>query len=194
LFVTQNSQYFLGTARIASCRNTLLQQARQELSSFDYYLVIDVDVGSSSSFEIKDFLTNFIYPHSSWLAMTATQRSEYYDIWALRIESILPFDCWQRISDVTSFFISQKLLSERMVKIHQQPIPRNISLIEVQSAFGGAALYNAKYLNKKCLYNGTNKNRSWWNDEQCEHVPFHQCIQQYAKEQKIYINPQFQIC
>jgi len=185
---------FVGTARIALCRNSLLQQARGELSSLDYYLVIDVDVGSSSSFRVEDFLTNFIYPRNSWIAMTATQRAEYYDIWALRIESILPFDCWQRIKQLTSFIIDQSFLTERLVQIHQKPIPRNISLIEVQSAFGGAALYNAKFLNKKCLYNGRIDNALWEDSEQCEHVPFHQCIQQYAGEQKIYINPQFQIC
>lgn len=186
--------FVLGTARLALCRNTLLEKAREELSSFDYYLVMDVDVGSSSSFEIKDFLTNFIYPSSSWIAMTATQRSEYYDIWALRIQSILPYDCWQLISKLTSFFINPSLLTKRIVKIHQQPIPRNISLIQVESAFGGAALYNAKYLNKKCLYNGTIENRSWLYYEQCEHVTFHQCILKYPTQQNIYINPQFQIC
>ncbi len=178
------------------CRNTLLQQAREELPSFDYYFVVDADVGSSSSFEIKDFLTNFIYPRSSWIAMTATQRSEYYDIWALRIEPILTFDCWQRIIELTSFIIDRSFLTERIVKIHQeQSIPRNTSLIEVESAFGGAALYNAKYLNKRCLYNGTTEHYGWWESyEQCEHVPFHKCLRQYARKQKIYINPPFQIC
>ncbi|CAF2414232.1 unnamed protein product [Rotaria sp. Silwood2] len=182
------------TARIALCRNTLLQKARQELSSFDYYLVIDVDVGSSPSFDINDFLSNFIYERFSWIAMTATQRSEYYDIWALRIKSILPFDCWQRIKEITFFLIDQTFLTQRLVKIHQGPIPRNISLIEVESAFGGAALYDAKYLNNECSYEGKNERGWWWNNEQCEHVSFHQCIQQYANDKKLYINPRFQIC
>ncbi|CAF0863377.1 unnamed protein product [Adineta steineri] len=182
------------TNRIASCRNTLLQQAREELSSFDYYLVIDVDVGACTSFDVKDFLSNFIYPDSSWLAMTATQRSEYYDIWALRIESIIPYDCWQLINELTSFFIDNSYLTERLVNIHQKPIPRNISLIQVESAFGGAAIYNAKYLHKDCSYIGKYEGYWWWSSSQCEHVPFHRCIQQYAQEQKIYINPQFQIC
>jgi len=126
--------------------------------------------------------------------MTATQRSEYYDIWALRIESILPFDCWQRIDELTSFFIDESYLTDRLVKIHQKPIPRDVPLIEVESAFGGAALYNEKYLNKECFYNGTYENGWWPSDSLCEHVPFHQCIREYATEQKIYINPQFQIC
>ncbi|CAF3425788.1 unnamed protein product [Rotaria sp. Silwood1] len=185
---------YRGTARIASCRNTLLQQVREEVPSFDYYLVLDVDVGSSPSFDIKDFLSNFIYERFSWIAMTATQRTEYYDIWALRIKSILPFDCWQRIKELTSFFIDRTFLTKHLVKIHQEPIPRNISLIEVESAFGGAALYDAKYLNIACSYEGNNEHGWWWNNEQCEHVSFHLCIQRYANEKKIYINPRFQIC
>ncbi|CAF1618951.1 unnamed protein product [Adineta ricciae] len=182
------------TNRIAFCRNTLLSEARQEIPSFDYYFVVDVDVGSSSSFEIKDFLSNFIYPSSSWLAMTATQRAEYYDIWALRIPLILPFDCWKKIKELTSYFIDQSYLIDRLVKIHQKSIPRHVPLIEVESAFGGAALYNGKYLNKHCSYNGNDQERQLTFYSQCEHVPFHSCIQKYAKQQKIYINPVFQIC
>jgi hypothetical protein len=155
---------------------------------------MDVDVGSSSSFEVKDFLTNFLYPSSSWIAMTATQRSEYYDIWALRFEPIISYDCWTVIEQLNSLIISQSFLIEHIVTIHQAPIPRNLSLIEVQSAFGGAALYNAKYLDKRCLYNGTVGQNYWNSYEICEHVPFHQCLRHYAKEQKLYINPQFQIC
>lgn len=126
--------------------------------------------------------------------MTATQRAEYYDIWALRIKSILPFDCWQRINELTSFFIDQSFLVNHIIKIHQISIPRDIPLIEVESAFGGAALYNAKYLNKNCLYNGIYKSGWLLNSSQCEHVPFHKCLQFYATVPKIYINPQFQIC
>ncbi|CAF4605708.1 unnamed protein product [Rotaria socialis] len=190
----QRWRIFSRTARIASCRNSLLQQAREELPSFAYYFVLDVDVGASSLFDVKDFVSNFIYPSSSWIAMTATQRSEYYDIWALRIKSILPFDCWQRINKLTWFFIDRSYLMKHLVKIHQEPIPRNVSLIEVESAFGGAALYNAKYLNDHCSYEGKHQYGTWWNDNKCEHVSFHECLQQYATEQKIYINPQFQIC
>lgn len=167
--------------------------ARQELKSFDYYFVVDVDVGSSSSFDVKDFLSNFIYPRHSWLAMTATQKAEYYDIWALRVKTILPFDCWQVIKRLTSFFIDRSYLIKRLVSIHQVAIPRNISLIEVDSAFGGAALYDGIYLNNDCSYEGKHDYGLWWNKDKCEHVSFHECLQEYTKEQKVYINPQFQI-
>lgn len=152
-----------------------------------------MDVGSSSSFEIRDFLSNFIYPPSSWIAMTAAQRAEYYDIWALRIKPIVSYDCWQLIEELSWFFLDRSVLTKRLVQIHQVSIPRNNSLIEVESAFGGAALYNGKYLDKRCSYDGKNEDGWWWKNDRCEHVSFHHCIQRYAK-QKIYINPQFQIC
>jgi hypothetical protein len=153
-----------------------------------------VDIGASTSFEIKDFLSNFIYPRSSWIAMTATQRAEYYDIWALRVKPVVLYDCWELITHLTLPLISSSFLTDRLVRIHQAPVPRNISLIEVESAFGGAALYNEKYLSKECLYNGRMTDVWWWPEEQCEHVPFHYCIRKYVTEQKIYINPRFQIC
>lgn len=189
----------LGTHRIALCRNRLLREARLEWPSLDYYLVMDVDVGSSPSFDTNDFLSNFIYPSSSWIAMTATQRSEYYDIWALRIRNIIPFDCWQVVTRVTSFYLPRESIVERLIQIHQKPIPRNLSLIEVDSAFGGAALYSGKYLHAQCSYDGEYSS-SWfsferlWNNQQCEHVTFHQCLAKYAPEQHIYINPKFQLC
>lgn len=176
------------------CRNTLLQLARDEMFSFDYYLTIDVDVGSSSLFDRKDFLTNFIYPSTSWIAMTATQRAEYYDIWALRINPILNFDCWESVDRLTNGWINRDFLVDHIIRIHQTAIPRNISLIEVQSAFNGAAIYNGKYLNKNCFYNGSIEGGYFSYIEQCEHVPFHYCLQDYAPQQKIYINPKFQIC
>ena len=126
--------------------------------------------------------------------MTATQRENYYDIWALRVKPVLLYDCWQLISQLTWFFIDRSFITERLVQVHQVPIPRNISLIEVESAFGGAALYNEKYLNDGCSYNGQMTDVWWRPDEQCEHVPFHYCIRKSAPEQKLYINPQFKIC
>lgn len=131
--------------------------------------------------------------------MTATQRAEYYDIWALRVRDILPFDCWQMVSHVASFYLDQEDIVERLIQIHQLPIPKNRSLIEVDSAFGGAALYPRQYLHEKCSYDGEYSS-SWfspqrlWNDQQCEHVKFHQCLKKFAPEQKIFINPTFQIC
>ena len=183
----------IGTARLAICRNTLFQRAHEELTSLDYYLVMDVDVSCSPSFNLTHFLSNLIYPSTSWIAMTASQHGEYYDIWALRIKPVLTYDCWRVVGQLNNIFVDYDVLLRRIIGIHKKSMPESLPLIEVKSAFGGATLYNGKYLEKKCSYQGTVGDR-WWNQyEICEHVPFHLCLQEYAKEQKIYINPQFLI-
>ena len=194
----------LGTRRIASCRNLLLKEIYKELNWFDYYLVIDVDIGSSLSFDRRDFLSNFVYSSSSssssssWLAMTATQGGEYYDIWALRIDEIVPYDCWKLIRHLTSFYFNRRELVRRLVRIHQKEIPRDVPLIPVQSSFGGAALYPRQSLHHDCFYRGEKEDSSsslvFSSGEECEHVSFHQCLTKHSPGKSIFINPQFRIC
>ena len=176
---------------MADCRNDLFQMAFDY--HFDYYFVIDVDVGASISFEIDDFRVNFIYPSDSWIAFTATQRSEYYDIWALRIAPILPFDCWAKMTELASFYLDKNPLIKRFVKVHQKSIPKTFPLIPVQSAFGGAALYSKRFLVRNCSYNGYEYRGFLRNSQVCEHVSFHQCLIKYSNGHYIYINPKFQI-
>lgn len=183
----------LGTTRLAMCRNRILSEAYDELKSFDYYLMIDVDVGSLSSFNETNFLSNFIYPLSSWIAMTSTQQGEYYDIWALRIDPIMNYDCWLIFGQMENIFVDSSYLLKHLINIHKEEIPRDHPLIEVQSAFGGAALYNGKYLNRKCIYDGMRKDHWGIEREICEHVPFNLCLLKSFQEAKFYINPRFRI-
>ena len=146
--------------------------------------MIDIDVGASPSFEIKDFLSNFIYSRSSWLAMTATQRSEYYDIWALRTlsDTVLNYDVWHRIYGMQ--FISNYCvdsLIKNTVDIHQKIFPMEPDLLEVRSAFEGAGLYQIK-VTEDCDYSGF--------PVTCEHVPFHTCARE-KNQARIFINSRF---
>ncbi|CAF3345289.1 unnamed protein product [Rotaria sp. Silwood2] len=125
--------------------------------------------------------------------MTATQTSEYYDIWALRSWPTLTFDCWHRIRHLTFLPIAQSFLVQRLIHIHQEAIPRDHPLIEVQSAFGGAAIYVAEYISDECVYNGWADQGLWFLREQCEHVSFNECVRRRAGGGKVFINPQFQI-
>lgn len=133
--------------------------------------------------------------------MTATQAGEYYDIWALRIEEIVPYDCWKLIRHLTSFYFDRSELIRRVVRIHQKAIPRDVPLIPVQSSFGGAALYPRQSLNGDCFYRGGEEDEdslssSWWfflSNEECEHVSFHRCLTKHYPGKSIFINPQFRI-
>ena len=75
---------------------------------------------------------------------------------------------------------------ETYISIHQKPIPANHSLIPVDSAFGGAALYQTKYLNG-CNYSGF----LFQSHRICEHVEFNLCVARNGGQ--IFLNPKFQI-
>ncbi|CAF1242932.1 unnamed protein product [Adineta ricciae] len=167
------------TERIAYCRNKLLDKARNIHP--DYMLVVDFDIFSVN---ISSFLTNFQYETQDWSVMTANLIEKYYDIWALRTlsESIVNYDVWhlswamQRISDYCPNSVSRNVID-----IHKQPLPANRNLLEVRSAFGGAAIYKMN-ATKDCFYSGK--------PYTCEHVLFHLCMRD-KNQARIFINPQF---
>lgn len=175
-------QYRQRTDRLAYCRNTLLNKAHT--LSPDYILFVDSDIFATN---ISSFLSNFKYNRDDWSVMTAATTAEYYDIWALRTlsDSIMNYDVWKRAENITSLpeHYCPDSVSRQIIGIHAKHIPVERGLIEVRSAFGGAALYraNATY---GCQYDGKGPI--------CEHVPFHLCIGK-RNQGRIFINPQFYI-
>ena len=123
--------------------------------------------------------------------MTASNQHAYYDIWALRTSPALPFDFQEHARQRSFFSIGWPSILRRLIAIHQKGIPTDHPLIEVDSAFGGAALYAAQYLTNECVYNGWKDHGVWFFREQCEHVSFNQCVRRNAGGGKIFINPRF---
>lgn len=156
--------------RIAYCRNDLLDEARKhrllQLSNHTFYMVVDADI--NTRLDQPNFLSIFDYSIDEWGAMTASQYAGYYDIWALRTD-VVNYDCWRVARNVLLIIFTLNLATERYVGIHQKPIPSNHSLIPVYSAFGGAAIYQIKYL-ATCRYSG------YQSHEVCEHVTFNLCV------------------
>jgi len=173
------------SARIAYCRNDLLDQARRtdlfRLHKHTFYMVADADI--NTRLNRSNFLSNFDYLIDEWGAMTASQYSGYYDIWALR-NDVVNYDCWQIVHNFLVILVTLNRAVEIYISVHQNPIPSSHSLIPVNSAFGGAAIYQIKYLNE-CRYSG------YESFEICEHVPFNLCVTRNGG--KIFINPKFQI-
>ena len=64
-----------------------------------------------------------------------------------------------------------------MIKISRKTPP-----LKVDSAFGGLAIYQTKFL-KNCKYEGQNA----LGEQMCEHVPFHKSFRKNGGS--IYINP-----
>lgn len=183
---------FIGTQGLAHCRNYLLERARVDMQSFDYYLVLDVDVTSSETFTVDNFLSNFIYPLSSWAIITASQTDRYYDSWALRTWPTVTFDYLERARQLSFVSIAWASIVDKLIDRHYKGIPRDHPLIDVESAFGGAAIYAAQYLSDECVYNGWMDHGLWFYRGTCEHVSFNQCIRQEAGGGKVFINPSFQ--
>ncbi|UJR11420.1 hypothetical protein I4U23_015600 [Adineta vaga] len=188
----QRWNLYLRTRRIAHCRNHLLSRARADMPSFDYYLTVDIDKASSPKFTIDSFLSNFMYPLSSWSVMTASQTDFYYDLWALRIWPSMPFDFIKYTRQASIISIAWQSNIDIFFSVHNKGIPRDHPLIEVESAFGGAAIYNAKYLSHDCSYDGWMNHGFWFYRQQCEHVTFNQCVKQNAGQGKFFINPMFE--
>jgi hypothetical protein len=147
---------------------------------------------STTAFTTNNFLSNFIYPLESWAIMTASQEKEYYDVWALRTSPTMPFDFWEHSRQLSLLSISWHWIRRQLIFVHTKGIPGDHPLIEIESAFGGAAIYAARYLSDECVYNGWMDHGLWFNREQCEHVAFNQCVRRNAGRGKVFINPRFQ--
>ena len=75
-----------------------------------------------------------------WDMCSANRRNYYYDIWALRHPDWCPQDCWERFArlrpQIGNENAFQMAILGPMVRI-----PAHLPFIEVESAFGGLAIY-----------------------------------------------------
>jgi hypothetical protein len=171
------------TERIAHCRNAYLEELHSNplYAEFDYVVVADLD-GTNDLVTTEAFAS--CWTRSDWDVCTANQRGPYYDIWALRHPLWSPND-WNR---QCQFLVSHKVRNEnakwaacysRMITIDP-----TVAWIEVDSAFGGLAIYRRKVLSG-VRYVGLDEA----GDEVCEHVSLNSQIR--SKGYRIFINPQF---
>jgi len=159
------------TDRLARCRNVYLDVAEE--SNFDYLLVLDGDSIGEEEITEKSLASNFDY--DDWDMMTANQPKGYYDLWALRHEDWMPFDCWEEFSKnrTKENFIRCIISRFRKIDINE---PR----IKVKSAFGGAGIIKVSSINGS-RHVGLNEK----NQRICEWVPFCKNLN------NVYINPMF---
>jgi hypothetical protein len=105
------------------------------------------------------------------------QRGYYYDIWALRKRPDLNYDF--------SRYQPQPGGKDKSMFYLQFDPNEAPDLVEVDSAFGGIAIYRLSTLPKNCRYQGEYKDGG----EKCEHVDFNHCLRDHGN--KIFINKQF---
>ena len=117
----------------------------------------------------------------NWDVITANQLGPYYDIWALRHHEWCPTDCWQQ-KNALECVIGDRPAENLAVTAKQAVLDPRAGLIEVDSAFGGLAIYRREaFLVGR--YAGTDIQGGF---DVADHIPFHQELRQ--KGYKIYIN------
>lgn len=175
-------QIFSRTIRIATARNAAINfcEANGLMDSHDFYFQMCVDDVSAQEIDLEGILSCFKHDLDSWDVMTANQNT-YYDLWTLRKEGWLDYDCWYEVQrrppymsleDAKAIFVGSRFIK----------IPKNYGLIEVDSAHGGLSIYKTS-IAKGCRYKGFNEETNF---EESDIVEF--CRNVKAKGGKIYIN------
>lgn len=176
-----DGQFDHRTERLAHCRNTYLDEIRThaEYTSIEYVAVADLD---ELNLRIDPAAIASCWERSDWHMVAANQDGPYYDVWTLRHPTWSPNDCWaqyrflSRLDPDADSNVARSVYS-RMVKV-----PASASWIEVDSAFGGFAIYR-----KACMlesrYAGTDET-----GQPCsEHVPFNLALRRTGA--RLFINP-----
>jgi len=167
--------------RIAYCRNKCLELMRSDVRLRDcsYVAVSDLD-GVNSLLNRKSVLSCWI--RDDWDACTANQLGPYYDIYALRHTDWSPDDCWRYEAQLLKKGMNPISAREKAVYSRQRKIPASSPWINVDSAFGGLAIYKRESL-VNATYSGIDLNGA----EICEHVTLHAAMK--ADGRKLFINP-----
>jgi glycosyltransferase involved in cell wall biosynthesis len=170
------------TENMAIARNSYLDYLRTDSRFLRYEYVIMADFN-----DLNDKLTatavESCFDHDSWDVLTANQQGRYYDAWALRHPLWSPNDCWEQHAFYRKYTKFPESAITFSMRSRMLRIPSNSELIEVDSAFGGLAIYKSSVFNSKANYVGIT-------DEEkpiCEHVPFHSKLK--AEGARIFINP-----
>ena len=168
------------TERLAHCRNIYVKESRSDRhKNIDYIIVADFDGVNKL---ITTEAIESCWDNDLWDVCTANQDGPYYDIWALRHHLWSPNDCWEQMEFFKRFEHSVEKNHLQNIYSRMIKIPKNHEWIEVDSAFGGLAIYR-KNLFFQSEYAGINKD----GNQYCEHVSFHEKLKE--KGAKIYINP-----
>lgn len=179
-FGNLKQKIFHRTGRIAAARNFYLDIVEDKYLDYDYLLVLDFNESNTDELSIDGVISNFKY--KDWDMICANQEQIYYDLWALRHPTWMPFDCWDW-NNVPSF-MNREQVHNIYVKSRFVHIDKTHNLIAVESAFGGSAFIKIQSL-QRARHLSVDKDGK----ETCEWVSF--CKNLNNKNPKIYINPAF---
>jgi hypothetical protein len=169
------------TQRIAFCRNAIVDEVKNnpKFKDLDYVMMADLD--GMNHLITKEKIEQCWELDEDWDVLSANQGENYYDIWALRHPLWCPDDCWQ-LKEQLELIMSSDDAENLAVRSRQPIIDPRSDLIEVDSAFGGLAIYK-----KKAFISGRYEGLDQNNKEIADHVLFHKQLKQAGY--RIFINP-----
>jgi len=167
--------------RMAILRNTYLDifVNNSKYKGCNFLVVADLD---DVNLELKSSAIESIFKRNDWAAVFANQSKYYYDILALRHPTLSPNDCWKEERSLIEKGMNPFIARKRAVFDRQIKIPRNSPGLEVDSAFGGLAIYRRNSI-KNCHYSEYSSE----GDYACEHIDFHSQIK--SSGGKLFIVP-----
>lgn len=170
------------TENMAAARNKYLEYLRENsrFKSFEYVVIADFN---NLNNKLSRQAVETCFKRDDWDVVTANQNGRYYDIWALRHPLWSPNDCWEQHSFYRRYTKFPELAITYTFRSRMIKIPRKSDWIEVDSAFGGLAIYKSDLFNSNAKYVGVTKD----NKRICEHVPFHETLKNEGA--RIVINP-----
>jgi hypothetical protein len=167
--------------RMAILRNTYLEIFKNspKYKGCNFLVVADLD---DVNLKLKSSAIESIFKRNDWAAVFANQSKYYYDILALRHPTLSPNDCWKEERSLIEKGMNPFIARKRAVFDRQIKIPPNSPWLEVDSAFGGLAIYRRNSI-KNCHYSEYSSE----GDYACEHIDFHSQIR--ATGGKLFIVP-----
>lgn len=152
---------------LAVFRNLYIKRIGEEdVELYPFVGIFDCDDVNVQPIDCESILSaiRFLSEESSRAAVFANQRGFYYDIWTLRHDIWCPGDCWEEYKAWCKKGLGHEArwacLGSRQVHISSNSAP-----IEVNSAFGGFAIYKTSFL-KECRYEDFGEDGA----VACEHV------------------------
>jgi len=155
--------------RLAISRNEYLNFIKNDQSLKTYDLMIVLDCGGVNGSLTAKKVKNAILENENSIGIFPTQKFLYYDIWTLRIDNIINYDCFEEL--FKSYKKSNKIrniffnLIGRFLFINFIIKTKKINVI---SAYGGMGIYKLNKVIDFTYDSNDGKN--------CEHVEFNKQI------------------
>lgn len=172
------------TERLAQCRNVYLDHlaelnASGARPSTAFLVIADLD-GVNNELTAEGVRSCWV--RDDWSVCAANQKGLYYDIWALRHPQWCPGDCWEQSRFLERYTGSAGNARKVSVYGRMINIAQHADWLEVDSAFGGLAIYRTQAIGQARYVGLTAQGRPV-----CEHVALHAAMR--ARGERIFINP-----